>query len=150
MARARTVREALLRKQDMSKALKVGCRNAAGQCGQPQGKQGFPGTQDSGEGRGFQSGVMVPAQRGREALSWHSSPSPGPRALESAFRDPWLLHGQGMQVGPAREQLASPNTNQASPVRAERSLSRVFCHLRPKKPENQHLVLFYGRCFKTF
>lgn len=45
--------------------------------------------------------MTVPAQRRRDALSWHPSPSPGPRALESAFQDSRLLHGHGVQVGPS-------------------------------------------------
>lgn len=43
----------------------------------------------------------------------------------------------------------SPNTNQASPVYVE-GIKLVFCHLQPKKPEDQHLLLFYCCCFKTF
>lgn len=42
-----------------------------------------------------------------------------------------------------------PYTNQARPVCAE-GIKLVFCHLQPKKPEEQHLLLFYCCCFKTF
>lgn len=54
--------------------------------------------------------MTVPAQRRRDALSWHPSPSPGPRALESAFQDSRLLHGHGVQVGP------SPRPGQSASV----------------------------------
>ena len=42
-----------------------------------------------------------------------------------------------------------PYTNQARPVCAE-GIKLVFHQLQQKKPEDQHLLLFYCCCFKTF
>lgn len=56
MARARTVREGLLRKQDMSKALKVGCGNATGQCGQPSDNRASLGPKTRGKAKASNPG----------------------------------------------------------------------------------------------
>lgn len=93
-------------------------------------------------------GTSTEGKRGSQLASLPFSRSQGSAVSLPGPTAPPRARGAG---GPlTRAAGPSPNTNQASPVRAERSLSWVFCHLQPKKPENQHLLLFYGCCFKTF
>lgn len=74
---------------------------------QAKRQQVSPGTDDSGEGNGFQSGFQTeteaPAETRRDALTWHAGPRPFFRSQRwgSSFTKLMLPHGHGEQGGPS-------------------------------------------------